>query len=478
MKVEPYEYQIFKNLIDNTSEIIQTVDTNGNFIFVNKAWFNILGYSRRELDSLHLNDIIHPEHKNHCKTLFNDVQKSDGSLMVETAFITKKGAKIYVEGSIHRICEDNRILYIQCIFRDITEKKIYMDIIESAINEWRITFDTMPCGVLLVDLDCIIKRANRYFANMFKLQIEDIKGLTCQEVLRDEKLQNILTRITCEKKFPLEAIQYDLTEFNKSFVVNFTPIPANDGITRSFIVTFVDITETKNKERKLIESRDAFFNMLKDLDYSYKELKGLFEGLVRSFINVIEAKSPWTKGHSERVTDYALSIAEALHFDEEELNNLKIAALLHDIGKIGTYDLLLDNPNRLTEEELKLIYMHPIKGENILKPIKQMKKILPIIRHHHERIDGAGYPDGLKGDEIPLAARILSIADAFDSMTSNRPYRNAGTYKYAISELKNCSGTQFDSDIVEVFLKILDKSIIYKETAKAQVAFSNNNYLQ
>ncbi len=462
MKIPPHEYHIYKNLIENTAEIIQTVTPDGHFIFVNKAWYKTLGYSHNELSSLNLNDIIHPDHRNHSKTLFDKISKSNKSLLVETAFITKDGRKIYVEGSIHRISQANKVLYIQCIFRDVTEKKIYMEIIENAINEWRITFDSMPCGVLIIDLDCNIKRTNRYFANIFKLQIEDIKGLKCSEVLKDVELQNVFRKIIYEKTFPLETIQYNLKEINKSFMIDFTPIPASDGITRSIILTFVDVSEIKNKEKKLVESRDAFFNMLKDLDYSYKELKDLFENLIRSFINMIEAKSPWTKGHSERVTDYALTIATALNFEEDELNDLKIAALLHDIGKIGTYDLLLDNPNRLTEDELQLIYMHPIKGENILKPIKQMRKILPIIRHHHERIDGSGYPDGLKGDEIPLPARILSIADAFDSMTSNRPYRNAGTYEYAISELKSCSGTQFDGGLVDVFLKLLYKSGIRK----------------
>lgn len=462
MKIPSHEYHIYKNLVDNTAELIQTVAPDGHFIFVNKAWHKTLGYSQNELISLNLNDIIHPDYRNHCISFLKNIENLNESSPIESAFITKDGKKIYVEGSIHRICEGNKVLYIQCILRNVTEKKIYIDIIENAINEWRITFDSMPCGVLMLDLSCNIKRANKYFANIFNLKIEDIKGLRCDELLIDKKLQNILEKITCENIFPIESIQYDLKESNKSFLIDFTPIPASDGITRSFILTFVDVSEIKNKERKLIESRDAFFNMLKDLDYSYKELKNLFENLIRSFINVIEAKSPWTKGHSERVTDYALTIANALNFEEDELNDLKIAALLHDIGKIGTYDLLLDNPNRLTEDELQLIYMHPIKGENILKPIKQMKKILPIIRHHHERVDGSGYPDGLKGDEIPLPARILSIADAFDSMTSNRPYRNAGTYEYAISELKNCSGTQFDGGLVDVFLKLLYKSGIRK----------------
>ncbi len=451
-------YCLLQALVDNTREIIQSVTLDGKFLFVNNAWYKTLGYCESELPSLTLNDIIHPDHKNQCMALLNNIIILNKSSSFETSLITKDGKEIPVEGSIHCVLKNNKVQYVQCIMRDISEKKIFLEIIENAINEWRITFDCMPCGVLLLDLRCTILRSNKYFSDIFNLPVEKIKGLKCENIFRDKALLNIFEKIKCANEFPKNPIEYISAEVDKNFIINFTPIPSSDGITRSFVVIFMDITDIKNKEKKLTESRDAFFNMLKDLDYSYKELKNLFENLIRSFINVIEAKSPWTKGHSERVTNYALLIAEALNLDEEECNNLKIASLLHDIGKIGTYDLLLDNPNRLTEEELQLIYMHPIKGENILKPIKQMEKILPIIRHHHERIDGNGYPDGLKGDKIPLPARILSIADAFDSMTSNRPYRNAGTLEYAISELKNYSGTQFDGEIVDVFLKILYKS--------------------
>jgi putative nucleotidyltransferase with HDIG domain len=220
----------------------------------------------------------------------------------------------------------------------------------------------------------------------------------------------------------------------------------------------VDITEIKEKEDKLIKSRDAFFNMLTDLDFSFRELKSIYNGLVFSLVYAIDAKSPWTKGHSERVTKYALSIAKELGLKEKDIENLHVAALLHDIGKIGTYDVILDKPGKLTDEEFDLVKMHPAKGEEILKPISQLQNILPIIRSHHERIDGKGYPDGLKGDEIHFLARIICIADSFDSMTSERPYRPSPGIEYAISELKSCSGTQFDTQAVKAFLSVLSKS--------------------
>jgi putative nucleotidyltransferase with HDIG domain len=204
------------------------------------------------------------------------------------------------------------------------------------------------------------------------------------------------------------------------------------------------------------KSRDAFFNMLEDLRESYRELDELFMSLVKAMVNALDAKSPWTKGHSVRVAEYAHRVAQKMDFNERDLRTLNLAALLHDIGKIGTYDHLLDKPAKLTNEEFEIVKRHPVQGVQILSGIKQLKEIIPLIRHHHERIDGQGYPDGLKSEEIPLGSRILHVADSFDSMTADRPYRPAPGKTYAILELKRCNGTQFDPQVVEAALKALD----------------------
>ncbi|MBI5026932.1 MAG: HD-GYP domain-containing protein, partial [Nitrospirae bacterium] len=167
-------------------------------------------------------------------------------------------------------------------------------------------------------------------------------------------------------------------------------------------------------------------------------------------------KSPWTRGHSERVTEYALKIGRALGLSDGEMEKLRIAGLLHDIGKIGTYDGVLDKPGQLTDEEYEVVKRHPGKGADVLSPISQLGDIIPWIRGHHERYDGKGYPDGLKGEEIPLQARILSVADAYDSMTAERPYRKTPGREKAIEELKRYSGIQFDPEVVDIFLKVLE----------------------
>jgi putative nucleotidyltransferase with HDIG domain len=188
------------------------------------------------------------------------------------------------------------------------------------------------------------------------------------------------------------------------------------------------------------------------------ELRTLFKELVLAFANALDAKSPWTMGHSERVAFFALAIAKEMQFNEYDMEMLKIGSLLHDIGKLGTYDVILEKTEPLTEKEWELIKMHPAKGADILNPVGQLRKVIPIIKYHHERFDGAGYPEGLKGQDIPLSARILCVADTFDSLIADRPYKRAMEREQAFAHIEQQAGMQFDPDVVKVFLKVFGTS--------------------
>ena len=180
--------------------------------------------------------------------------------------------------------------------------------------------------------------------------------------------------------------------------------------------------------------------------------------LASSLVQALDAKSSWTRGHSDRVGKFSEAVAHKMGLGTEDIRNLKLAGLLHDIGKIGTYDYLLDKPAILTEEEFDVVKLHPEAGVKILQGINQLSKILPMIKHHHERFDGKGYPKGLKGKEIPIGARILHVTDSFEAITDDRPYRPARGYKEAIEELKRHSGTQFDPVIVDTFFATMGES--------------------
>lgn len=187
----------------------------------------------------------------------------------------------------------------------------------------------------------------------------------------------------------------------------------------------------------------------------YQKIQDSYFEITKALAQAIEAKDPYTHGHSERVMEYAVQIAQKLDLPEEEKELLKYAAMLHDIGKIGVRGIVLNNPNGLTNEEYDEIKKHPAVGEGIIQPIELLQPIRQFIKHHHEWYNGKGYPDGLSGENIPLGARILAVADAYDAMKSDRPYRKALTEETAIQELKRGSSTQFDPKIVEIFLEIL-----------------------
>ncbi len=187
----------------------------------------------------------------------------------------------------------------------------------------------------------------------------------------------------------------------------------------------------------------------------YDNLKQSFIATLLSLVSAIEAKDAYTQQHSTRVTEYAVRIAEKVGCCAEDIEMLRSTAPLHDIGKIGIQDHILNKPGRLTDEEFDMIRSHPMIGVNIVAPLGLDDQELAIIRNHHERWDGRGYPDRLEGEAIPLVARILAVADSFDAMSSDRAYRSALPLDVCFDEIRKNSGTQFDPRIAEIALEVL-----------------------
>ncbi len=187
----------------------------------------------------------------------------------------------------------------------------------------------------------------------------------------------------------------------------------------------------------------------------YEDLEASYLSAVRALANSIDAKDAYTRGHSERVARYSMEIGRVMKMTTDEIKNLHIGALLHDIGKIGIAEAIINKSSRLTEEEYIEIKTHPSRGASIIEPAKFLREKVPLIKYHHERYDGKGYPEGLKGENIPLMARIVCVADSFDAMTSKRAYRDVMPLDEARNELVKCSGTQFDPRVINAFLEVL-----------------------
>lgn len=251
-------------------------------------------------------------------------------------------------------------------------------------------------------------------------------------------------------------LKYDWPDGIRNIIA--VPLYAGDRITGLMVATNIigeqDFDSTDVKLFNSVANQCAVFIENNRL---FGDLKELFIGSLKSLTNSIDAKDQYTRGHSERVAFISRWIAEKLAqqrpIEEEEIHKIYIAGLLHDIGKIGVNEVVLKKEGKLSSDDLNHIKSHPRVGADILADIKQMKDIIPGILYHHEHVDGTGYPEGLTGDEIPLIGKIISLADAFDAMTSKRVYREAMSIKRALDEIEKALGTQFDKEVGEVFIK-------------------------
>jgi hypothetical protein len=189
----------------------------------------------------------------------------------------------------------------------------------------------------------------------------------------------------------------------------------------------------------------------------YGRLQQDYPDTVRILVRSIEAKDEYTRGHSERVADYADRFCHFLGYGEAQTERIRFAAMLHDLGKMGVRVEILNKPAKLDAAEYEEMKQHPVLALGIVAKIPDTDRLIPVIRHHHERVDGRGYPDGLSGDAIPLPSRLLAICDTYDAMTSTRPYRPALSHDAAAEELRSASGTQLDADLTASFLAMLDE---------------------
>jgi HD-GYP domain-containing protein (c-di-GMP phosphodiesterase class II) len=211
---------------------------------------------------------------------------------------------------------------------------------------------------------------------------------------------------------------------------------------------------------------DQLETYIKDLQRSAAENRELFLGTVKGLAAAIDGKDPYTRGHSERVSRISLAIAQRLNLSDDECEKIRISALLHDVGKIAIDDNILKKPAALTDDEFVIMKQHPQKGYKIMSQIKAMKEFLPGMYMHHEMVNGQGYPQGLKGDEIPLMAKVVAVADTFDAMTTDRPYQQAMKFEDAIARIQSFVGTRYDARVVSAFVEACEEGQIRPGSVK------------
>ncbi len=280
-----------------------------------------------------------------------------------------------------------------------------------------------------------------------------------------------------------DQVVEEIRKFNKDLYILLLTghkdlAPPLDTIKRLDIQGYCEKSDKFDQLLLLIESgvkAISQMNLIKDIN---NELKDTYDKLEKAYLETIqvlrytvEAKDTYTRGHSDRVSEFSMLLGQKLGLSDKEINTLKIGGLFHDIGKIGVPDSILLKESKLTDDEYSEIKNHPSIGAHILSNATIFKEVIPIVKHHHERYDGNGYPGKLKGEEIPLLARITAVADAFDAMSSKRTYRNSLDIDTVKAEIERCKGTQFDPKCADAFLDILNNH--YNEIKEIQEKYKS-----
>lgn len=465
----------FRNLVENMMDMVWVVDNEGNIVYVNNKSKQLLDYEELELIGRYMMDLLPHDSLN---TIF-DLIKNSETERTEMEFLTKDGKRIITDTSIKRIEENGCIIGVQGVSRDITDRKMMEAKLNRKLEELQAINKVSKDIAATTDLKNVLDKIVTQVVNISdaiactirlistteqnKLVLKAAQGLKIEEVTKEEidKRYDIMGKAV-ESKLPfivklednIISNQYVNMLFQKEYAkyILFNPLIVRDrviGVLNSFTKepptqSHIDLlTSLANNIAIAIDNAEA-----------YDRLKQSYFQTVQSLVSAVEAKDLYTESHSLRVSQYAAMICEEMGYDDNFEEKVRTTGLLHDIGKIGISDSILNKKGRLNREENAIIKRHPAIACRILKGIELDDDIIEGIRHHHERYDGKGYPGYFRERDIPIIAAIISVADAFDAMTSKRSYKEAISFDQAVEELIRNKGTQFNPMIVDSFLTI------------------------
>jgi PAS domain S-box-containing protein/putative nucleotidyltransferase with HDIG domain len=429
----------FRSLFEDSVDGIYITTPQGKYIDVNKSLVNILGYkSKKELMSIDIK-----------KELYAVEEERPGpynrNRLFETRLKKKDGSIINVQISSSVISEDGKPKYYQGIVRDITEKVQFEGKLMAVAREWSNTFDAIEDAISMTDLEGRILRVNKAMAKMFCKSYVEIIGDSCENMISTfshPQGKCPMKRARLTKKREIRIVKVD----GKYFSCIVDPILDENNTITSTVHILSDITDQKKAEEEIKESLN--------------QTRRTFEQTVAALSYLVEVRDPYTSGHQKRVADIALLIAEELGLEKESVAAIRLASLIHDIGKISIPASILSKPGILTDIEKSMIETHPKTGYEILKGIDFPYPIAKIILQHHERINGSGYPKGLKGNDILPEVKIINVADTFEAMSSHRPYRQAHSREESRDEILKNRGILYDPDVVDAFISLFKKNLL------------------
>lgn len=462
----------YRTLMDNISDMVLVVNPEDNLAYINNSIEKVLGYAESELIGNSILNIVKHEYPGFSELAapYNDYREFEGY------FLKKDGSMIQVEGSTKRVLEDDKVVGIQAIVRDVTQKRVMelqlkrkygeLQTLNKISNTLASTMDLNNMLTIVVNqvveisqaLVCAIRLVSE--KDPYTLELKALKGIRTENYDRGSlDIRQDISGLVFEKKdvvvFELQDnnIPYEyyraLYRENGAKCVVFTPITVKAKVIGLLCTTLEEIPKKELVE--LISSLSNNIAIAIDNARAYETLKHSYLKTVQSLVSVVEAKDEYTESHSIRVAKYSAFIAKEMNFPKSFIEDIWVAGVLHDIGKIGINDSILNKAGPLTKDEYNAIKQHPDIAYRIVSKIGLGENILKAIKHHHERHDGKGYPDMIKGEDISIMAAIISVSDAFDAITSNRPYRKSRSISQGINEIVANRGTQFNPSVVQAF---------------------------
>ena len=476
----------YRQLFDNTNDLVYTIDPTGRFTSVNQAALTATGYTLEEALSVNVTAVVAPEYLDLVRTMM--ARKLDGTEdtnRYDIEIVTKDGRRIPVELSTRVILAEGRAVGIQGIARNVADRK-------HAEEKLRLVYETQAQRVAeleaLYNLSGLLRAAQRvedmyplltgYTKDLLRADVASLavwepkrKVLTCADstggagempgtvLSLHGSLPGWVVRtgvMYLADDFPREPVptDMDVSPYRTSGPVVIMPVRSEQEVTGTLSVTRARGSGRPPfaaAELRLLKGIAEMAGTAVRRAQLYHDLHQTHVQTVLALAHAIESRDFYTANHGARLVALSEAVARKLGCREEEIEDIRWGARLHDIGKIGVPDSVLGKPQGLTEPEWTLMRRHPEIGADIIGSVDRMRGVAKIVRHHQEKWDGTGYPDGLRGAEIPLGARILAVVDAYGAMTDARPYQPARAPEEAIAEIRRCAGTQFDPRVVEVF---------------------------
>ncbi|MBI3172180.1 MAG: PAS domain S-box protein [Chloroflexi bacterium] len=437
----------FRALSENSAEGVAIVDTKGKLTYVARTEERILGYNPAEVIGRYAFEIVHPDDLSAVQAAFREcLREADRLVRMEYRARHVDGLWRQLEVTIKNLLGEPAVRGVVANFRDITERKQAVEALSQREAYFRALIENSAEGIVILDEQGMMRYVAPAEERLTGYNPEQAVGQSVFSNIHPEDLPNVVAAVQEGIAHPgiTRVVEYRFKRMDgewRYFEATGHSL-LNDPHISGLVINYRDITERKLAEQAIAKHAE--------------DLAQAYDSTLAGWARALELRDELTEGHTRRVTDLTLELARALDITEDELAHIRRGALLHDIGKMGIPDSILHKPGPLTAHESRIMQMHPQYAYELLSLIPFLQPAIDIPYCHHERWDGTGYPRGLRGKEIPLAARIFSVVDVWDALTTDRPYRAAWSRVRAREYILAESGCYFDPEIVQKFLKLLD----------------------